>query len=74
MRKYIVLHDRYSNEPLIIFTDSITALQVVYDAELSNKDRRVTYCCVYVKNFTFSVTETNADVMRKLKEVDNVTV
>lgn len=70
MNKFIVLHDRYSNEPMVVFTSKINALQTMYDAELSGKDERVTYCNVYVQNWSFNVKESMADVMRKLTAVE----
>lgn len=65
--KIIVLHDRYSNEPIIIRVDAITAIQKWVDRVDDSTDE---YSCVHTRSFTFSVKEHIDVVMTKINNAE----
>jgi hypothetical protein len=66
--KIIVLHDKYSNEPVIINVDAITAVQKWVDRVDDSTDE---YSCVHTSSFTFNVKETIDVVMTKINNVES---
>lgn len=65
--KIIVLHDRYSNEPIIIRVDAITAIQKIIDRVENSKEE---YSAVYVSQMLFNVKEHIDVVMLKIKNAE----
>ena len=65
--KIIVLHDRYSNEPIIIRVDAITAIRKVIDRV---EDSREEYSSVNVSQIFFDVKEHIDVVMTKIKNAE----
>lgn len=65
--KIIVLHDRYSNEPIVIRADAITAIQKIIDREGDNKEE---YSGVHITNNLFYVREHMEVVMLKIKNAE----
>lgn len=65
--KIIVLHDRYSNEPIIIRVDAITAIQKIID-EVENSKKECS--AVYVSQMLFNVKEHIDVVMLKIKNAE----
>lgn len=65
--KIIVLHDRYSNKPIIIRVDAITAIKKVIDRVENSKDE---YSAVFVSQTIFEVKEHIDVVMSKIKNVE----
>ena len=65
--KIIVLHDRYSNEPIIIRVDAIIAIKKVIDRAENSKDE---YSNVCVSQVFFDVKEHIGVVMAKIKNAE----
>ena len=65
--KIIVLHDRYSNEPVVIRVDAITAVRKVIDRVENSKDE---YSAVWVSQTFFDVKEHIDVVMTKIKNAE----
>lgn len=65
--KIIVLHDRYSNEPIIIRVDAIIAIKKVIDRVENSKDEYSNVCASQV---FFDVKEHIDVVMTKIKNVE----
>lgn len=65
--KIIVLHDRYSNEPIIIRVDAITAVQKWVDRVDDSKEE---YSCVYTNLTSFNVKEHIDVVILKIKNAE----
>lgn len=65
--KIIVLHDRYSNEPIIIRVDAITAIKKEIDQIENSKEE---YSTVYVSQTFFDVKEHIGVVMTKIKTAE----
>ena len=65
--KIIVLHDRYSNEPIIIRVDAINAIKKVIDRVENSKDE---YSNVCVSQVFFDVKEHIDVVMTKIKNAE----
>lgn len=65
--KLIVLHDRYSNEPIIIKVDAITAIKKEIDRIENSKDE---YSKVSVSQIFFDVKEHIDVVMSKIKNAE----
>ena len=65
--KIIVLHDRYSNEPVIINVDAITAVQKWVDRVDDSTDE---YSCVHTSSFTFNVKEHIDVITTKINNVE----
>jgi ribosomal protein L18E len=65
--KIIVLHDRYSNEPIIIRVDAITAIRKVIDRVEDSKEE---YSSVNVSQIFFDVKEHIDVVMTKIKNAE----
>ena len=65
--KIIVLHDRYSNEPIIIRVDAIIAIKKVIDRVENSKDE---YSNVCVSQVFFDVKEHIGVVMSKIKNAE----
>lgn len=61
--KIIVLHDRYSNEPVVIKVDAITAVRKV-------KDNKEEYSSVNISQIFFDVKEHIDVVMTKIKNAE----
>ena len=65
--KIIVLHDRYSNEPIIMRVDAITAIQKRIDRVEDSKEE---YSSVNVSQMFFDVKEHIGVVMTKIKNAE----
>lgn len=65
--KIIVLHDRYSNEPIIIRVDAITAIKKEIDRIENSKDE---YSKINVSQIFFDVKEHIDVVMTKIKNAE----
>ena len=65
--KIIVLHDRYSNEPVVIRVDAIIAVRKVIDRVENNKEE---YSSVNVSQIFFDVKERIDVVMTKIKNAE----
>lgn len=65
--KIIVLHDRYSNEPIIIRVDAITAIKKEIDRIENSKDE---YSKVNVSQIFLDVKEHIDVVMSKIKNAE----
>lgn len=66
--KTIVLHDRYSNEPVIIRVDAINVIKKVIDRVENSKDE---YSTVIVSETFFDVKEHIDVVMSKIKNAES---
>lgn len=66
--KIIVLHDRYSNEPVVIRVDAITAIRKVIDRVENSKEE---YSSVNVSQMFFDVKEHIGDIMTKIKNAES---
>lgn len=66
--KIIVLHDRYSNEPIIIRVDAITAIRKVIDRVENSKEE---YSSINVSQMFFDVNEHIGDIMTKIKNAES---
>lgn len=62
--KIIVLHDRYSNNPVIVRPDSIVMIQ-------KYKDNEEEYSNIVVGTITMDVKETIGTVMTKIKKAES---
>lgn len=62
--KIIVLHDRYSNEPIIIRVDAITAIKKIIDVEKEE------YSTVNVSQIFFDVKEHIDVIMAKINNAE----
>lgn len=65
--KIIVLHDRYSNEPIIIRVDVITAVKKIIDRVGDSKDE---YSAVFAAQTFYDVKEHIDVVMTKIKNAE----
>lgn len=65
--KIVVLHDRYSNEPIIIRIDAITAIRKVIDRVEGSEEE---YSSVNVSQIFFDVKEHVDVVMTKIKNAE----
>ena len=63
MRRLIVLHKYCENEPIIIFVESIKAIETVVDNDIK-------YSAVHFGNTCIDVKETVGQVLNKMKEVE----
>lgn len=66
--KIIVLHDRYSNEPIIFRVDAINVIHKRVDEVEGSRDE---YSNVTVGNMIFDVKEHTDVVMKKINAVEN---
>ena len=62
--KIIVLHDRYSNEPMVIRVDAINAIRKCKDGQEEYSDIFIDSMCVDVK-------ETIGIVMNKIQKTES---
>lgn len=62
--KIIVLHDRYSNEPMIVRSDAISMIR-------KEKDDNGEYSTIHLNGYGFTIKETIGDVMVKIKKVES---
>jgi len=62
--KIIVLHDRYSNEPVVIRVDAIDAIKKV-------KDGNEEYSDLYINGVYQTIKETIGTVMTKIKKAES---
>lgn len=60
----IVLHDRYSNEPVVIRVDAIDAIKKV-------KDGNEEYSDLYINGVYQTIKETIGTVMTKIKKAES---
>jgi len=67
--KIIVLHDRYSNEPIVVRADAITAIQKVIDRVENSEEE---YSNIFVSQFCFNVKEHIDVVMLRIKNVERL--
>ena len=66
----IVLHDRYSNEPIIIRVDSINAIEKKIDRIDDSQDE---YSEISVSNMCYNVKEHIGTVMTRIKNAEKGT-
>jgi hypothetical protein len=62
--RIIVLHDIFSNEPIVVKTSAINAVQKIDDGEKE-------WSGIFVGNFTFDVAESFDTIMQKIREVES---
>ena len=67
MMKVITLHERYSNEIIIIRVDAIIAVQKCIDRATNSE-----YSCVYTNMAKFNVREYVDVVMAKIRPCDSM--
>lgn len=67
MDKTIVLHDRYGNEPMVIRTSAILAVQKRFDR---TEDMAKEYTDVFIRTTVFNVSETIGEVIKKIKKAE----
>lgn len=67
MSKSIVLHDRFSNEPVVIRTSAISAVRKAFDGIEDGKEE---YSEVLLGSIFLSVKETIGAVMTKIKQAE----
>ena len=65
MNKAIVLHDRFSNEPMVIRTSAIKAVRKAFDLT-----EDIEYSEVMIEALFISVKETIGEVMKKIKKAE----
>ena len=65
MNKAIVLHDRFSNEPIVIRTSAIKAVRKAFDLTEDNE-----YSEVMIEALFISVKETIGEVIKKIKKAE----
>ena len=63
--KIIVLHDKYSNEPIVIKPNAITMIQKFKDDEIGE------YSSITVGAIGISVKETIGTVLNKIKKAES---
>lgn len=68
MSTIIVLHDRFSNEPVVIRISAINAIRKVFD---KTEDITEEYSEIMIESFFLSVKETIGTVMTKIKQAEN---
>lgn len=62
--KIIVLHDKYSNEPMIVRPDAISMIR-------KEKDDNEEYSTIHLNGFVLTIKETIGDVMAKIKKAES---
>lgn len=68
MNKVIVLHDRYSNEPIVIRTSVINAVRKAFDR---TRDVEEEYSEIMIDTFFLDVKETIGTVITKIKKAES---
>ena len=68
MKQAIVLHDRFSNEPIVIRIGAIKAVRKVFDR---TEDISEEYSEIMIETFFLSVKETIGTVMTKIKKAES---
>ncbi len=68
MSKSIVLHDRFSNEPVVIRTRAISAVRKAFDRTADSEEE---YSEVLLGSFFLSVKETIVTVITKIKQAES---
>lgn len=71
MSKIIVLHDRFSNEPVVIRVSAINAIRKAFDR---TEDIAEEYSEIMIESFFLSVKETIGTVMTKIKQAESVDI
>ena len=66
--KIIVVHDRYSNEPIVIKTSAIVAVKRVIDESQKNKEE---YSEIFAGVNVFMVKETIGTILTKIKKAES---
>jgi len=66
--KIIVVHDKYSNEPIIINTSAINAIRKAFDETDKGKKE---YSEIWAKSFVYPVKESIGAVMMKIKKAES---
>lgn len=67
--KIVVLHDKYSNEPIIVKVDAITMIRKI--ADITDENSIDEYANVFVNDYGFNVKENIATVMTKIKRAES---
>lgn len=65
--KKIVLHDRYSNELIVIRVDAITVIKKVIDRVENSEEE---YSSIFISQFSFDVKEHIDIVLLKIKNAE----
>lgn len=65
MNKTIVLHDRFSDKPIVIRTSAIKAVRKAFDLT-----EDIEYSEVIIESLFISVKETIGEVMKKIKKAE----
>ena len=68
MSKAIVLHDRFSNEPIVIRTSAIKAVRKVFDRTC---DMAEEYSEIMIESCFIAVKETIGTVLTKIKKAES---
>lgn len=68
MSKAVVLHDRFSNEPIVIRASAIKAVRKVFDR---TEDIAEEYSEILIETFFLDVKETIGTVITKIKNVES---
>lgn len=68
MKKSIVLHDRFSNEPIVIKTSAISAVRKAFDR---TEDIPKEYSEIMIESLFLSVEETIGTVMTKIEKAES---
>jgi hypothetical protein len=68
MSKAVVLHDRFSNEPIVIRASAIKAVRKVFDR---TGDIAEEYSEILIETFFLDVKETIGIVITKIKKVES---
>lgn len=66
--KIIVLHDKYTDEPVIIKVDTISAVRKLRDISTDSPEE---YASVMVDHFEMITKETIGEVMKKIKKAED---
>lgn len=61
--KIIVLHDKYSNEPIVIRPNEISVIRKIKENDIESSE-------IIVGQFSFGVKETMGIVMNKIKKAE----
>jgi len=75
--KTVVLHDRYSNEPIVVRPEAITAIRkttsIIEKNEINGniRDEEEEYSSIFMYNVEFDVKESIGTVITKIKKAED---
>ena len=75
--KIVVLHDRYSNEPIVVRAEAITAIRkitsIIEKNEINGniRDEEEQYSSIFMYNVEFDVKESIGTVITKIKKAED---